>query len=262
MGWLQLGRAKRRLQTLETVSLGDKRFIALVRVDDRQFLIGGAPSSVGLLTELAHEESFHQVLNDATQGMQVSLDLAPSASGSSKLTTDNTILPGHGNDPFESPVDLLKLSPATHTKSAEGINEFFPSTTPVLFDEALTRAYSDIASIAATDAAAVLSPPPTPGKNDRSNNSVLPAMEASAPAVTLPAVTLELEPVLHAPVKDGAAVRLATAAPQISPTPNSTFQNWPAFVSNQPEKQKLATSVKSLPLQVAGFTWSWTGAAS
>src|SRR5579875_75163 len=66
--WFGMGRAKKRLQMLETVPLGEKRFVALVQVDGRQFLIGGAPSNVGMLAELSAEESFHQVLKDATQG--------------------------------------------------------------------------------------------------------------------------------------------------------------------------------------------------
>lgn len=51
--WLQnKGRSKKRMQMIETVSLGEKRFVALVKVDGREFLLGGAPSSVGMLADL------------------------------------------------------------------------------------------------------------------------------------------------------------------------------------------------------------------
>ena len=51
--WLQQrGSSKKRLHMIETVSLGEKRFVALVKVDGREFLLGGAPSSVGMLADL------------------------------------------------------------------------------------------------------------------------------------------------------------------------------------------------------------------
>lgn len=51
--WLQnKGRSKKRLHMIETVSLGEKRFVALVKVDGREFLLGGAPSSVSMLSDL------------------------------------------------------------------------------------------------------------------------------------------------------------------------------------------------------------------
>ncbi|MGA9673390.1 MAG: flagellar biosynthetic protein FliO [Terracidiphilus sp.] len=43
--------ANKRLRLAETVSLGDKRFVSLVTVDGREFLIGGGASGVSLLAE-------------------------------------------------------------------------------------------------------------------------------------------------------------------------------------------------------------------
>lgn len=37
----------------ETLSLGDRRFLALVRVGEQKFLVGAAGSSISLLAELA-----------------------------------------------------------------------------------------------------------------------------------------------------------------------------------------------------------------
>jgi len=44
--------AAKRLRLSEVVSLGDKRFVALVKVEDREFLIGGAASGLSLLSPL------------------------------------------------------------------------------------------------------------------------------------------------------------------------------------------------------------------
>jgi hypothetical protein len=44
--------AAKRLRLSEVVSLGDKRFVALVSVEGREFLIGGAPSGLSLLAQL------------------------------------------------------------------------------------------------------------------------------------------------------------------------------------------------------------------
>jgi len=43
--------ATKRLRVAETVSLGEKRFVALIRVEESEFLIGGGASSVSLLAQ-------------------------------------------------------------------------------------------------------------------------------------------------------------------------------------------------------------------
>jgi len=53
--WLQgkyAQTATKRLRVSETVSLGEKRFVALVCVEGREFLIGGGSSGVSMLTPL------------------------------------------------------------------------------------------------------------------------------------------------------------------------------------------------------------------
>ncbi|HLH08472.1 MAG TPA: flagellar biosynthetic protein FliO [Terriglobales bacterium] len=42
----------RQLRLAETLSLGDKRFVALLECSDRRFLIGGTSQSIRLLTEI------------------------------------------------------------------------------------------------------------------------------------------------------------------------------------------------------------------
>lgn len=53
--WLQskyTRSATRRLRLSEVVALGDKRFVALVQVENREFLIGGAASGLSVLAQL------------------------------------------------------------------------------------------------------------------------------------------------------------------------------------------------------------------
>jgi hypothetical protein len=52
----------KRLRVASTVSLGEKRFVAVIRVDDREFLIGGGAANVALLAQLKGEEPFGAVL--------------------------------------------------------------------------------------------------------------------------------------------------------------------------------------------------------
>jgi flagellar biogenesis protein FliO len=57
---------KKRLRICENVSLGDKRFVALLQVDDQRFLIGGAANSIAMLAQLS--EPFSAALNSESQG--------------------------------------------------------------------------------------------------------------------------------------------------------------------------------------------------
>jgi len=53
----QAKQKRKNLRVCETIPLGEKRFVAVVQVDDERFLIGGSSSSVSLLTRLP-EKSF------------------------------------------------------------------------------------------------------------------------------------------------------------------------------------------------------------
>ena len=65
--WLQSKRqsqlSAKRLRVRETVSLGDKRFVALIEADGRHFLIGGASNQVSMLANLNDEQGFSEVLH-------------------------------------------------------------------------------------------------------------------------------------------------------------------------------------------------------
>ncbi len=47
----------KRLRISETVSLGEKRFVAILELDGQQFLVGGAPGSIAIMAQLSQEES-------------------------------------------------------------------------------------------------------------------------------------------------------------------------------------------------------------
>jgi len=68
--WIRVRQAARfrprRLQVAETVSLGEKRFVAVIKIDGLQYLIGGGATNVTLLTQLNEKESFGELLKETT----------------------------------------------------------------------------------------------------------------------------------------------------------------------------------------------------
>jgi hypothetical protein len=70
--WLQTryttATANKRLRVAETVALGEKRFVALVCVEGREFLIGGGSSGVSLLAQL---EKSREPANSLHPGLRV-----------------------------------------------------------------------------------------------------------------------------------------------------------------------------------------------
>jgi hypothetical protein len=56
--------ATKRLRVAETVSLGEKRFVSIVSIEGREFLIGGGTSGVTLLAQLGPAQEL------ATAGMK------------------------------------------------------------------------------------------------------------------------------------------------------------------------------------------------
>jgi flagellar biogenesis protein FliO len=65
-GWLKARQVARsstkRLRVAETVSLGEKRFVAVVQVDGRHFLLAGGPTNIVLLAQLDAQDAFEDVL--------------------------------------------------------------------------------------------------------------------------------------------------------------------------------------------------------
>jgi hypothetical protein len=59
--------SRKRLRVCETVSLGEKRFVAVIQVDGEQFLVGGSPSSVSTLAHLNRPQEFAEVFGNRYQ---------------------------------------------------------------------------------------------------------------------------------------------------------------------------------------------------
>lgn len=59
---------QKRLRVCESVSLGDKRFLAIVRVDSESFLLGGSTASVSMLAKLNDPNSFSAMLEQKSAG--------------------------------------------------------------------------------------------------------------------------------------------------------------------------------------------------
>ena len=71
-GWLGVGNtAPKQLQVVETLPLGEKRFVAILNAEGRKFLIGGGASGVSLLTQLDDA-------NDSLEEMDAITDLPES----------------------------------------------------------------------------------------------------------------------------------------------------------------------------------------
>ena len=61
-GQVRVRQNRKRLRVCETVPLGEKRFVAVIQVDDKQFLVGGAANSVSLLAQLDKPAEFSGML--------------------------------------------------------------------------------------------------------------------------------------------------------------------------------------------------------
>jgi hypothetical protein len=54
----------RRLQVAATASLGEKRFVALIKIDELEFLVGGGPTNLVLLAQVNAKEQFGAMLQE------------------------------------------------------------------------------------------------------------------------------------------------------------------------------------------------------
>jgi len=64
---LKNSRNAKAMRLCETISLGEKRFLAIVQVDEERMLIGGSASTVVLLTRLPETKQFSAVLLERSQ---------------------------------------------------------------------------------------------------------------------------------------------------------------------------------------------------
>lgn len=65
-----------------TVSLGEKRFVAVIQIDGLQFLIGGGASNVALLAQLDGKGAFGHLLKESMAVPQLEIaELAAEQTG-------------------------------------------------------------------------------------------------------------------------------------------------------------------------------------
>ena len=55
-----LWKRRRDLRICETLSLGNRNFVAVVGYQDQRFLIAGTPNSISLLADVTSEHSFDE----------------------------------------------------------------------------------------------------------------------------------------------------------------------------------------------------------
>jgi|HubBroStandDraft_5_1064220.scaffolds.fasta_scaffold393917_2 hypothetical protein len=69
LNWIRSRQSARsrgkRLHVGATVSLGEKRFVAVIQVDGQQFLVGGGATNVTLLAQLNGKETFGDLLTES-----------------------------------------------------------------------------------------------------------------------------------------------------------------------------------------------------
>jgi flagellar biogenesis protein FliO len=53
---------KKRLRVCESISLGEKRFVAVIQVDGEQLLVGGSSNSLSVLARMERSPAFLDVL--------------------------------------------------------------------------------------------------------------------------------------------------------------------------------------------------------
>jgi flagellar biogenesis protein FliO len=59
---IRVRRAPRQLRLCESLSLGEKRLVAVIQYEDQKFLVGGSAGSVALLTRLGDAPDFSELL--------------------------------------------------------------------------------------------------------------------------------------------------------------------------------------------------------
>lgn len=61
---VRVSRKPRRLRLCESLSLGEKRFVAVIQYEGQQFLVGGSAGSLSLLARLGEAPDFATVMTE------------------------------------------------------------------------------------------------------------------------------------------------------------------------------------------------------
>jgi flagellar biogenesis protein FliO len=81
--WMRLGqalpawrirKAPRRLRLCESVSLGEKRVVAVVQYETQKFLVGGSAHTVSLLARLGESPDFSELMTEWCERQRLERD--------------------------------------------------------------------------------------------------------------------------------------------------------------------------------------------
>jgi flagellar biogenesis protein FliO len=61
---MRISKAPKRLRLCESVSLGEKRVVAVIQYETQKFLVGGSASSVSLLARLGEDHDFSELMTE------------------------------------------------------------------------------------------------------------------------------------------------------------------------------------------------------
>lgn len=145
-GWLQtLGGARsstRRLRVAETVSLGEKRFVAVVQVDGRHFLLAGGPSNIVLLAQLDAKDAFEDVLKNTLTdpGRKQMARRKQKADSSLQAQVNRTKSPA---TPLQQMTTARSQQPAKRT-SRQNASRQPPATAPTVMHLNGTENFGDV----------------------------------------------------------------------------------------------------------------------
>lgn len=125
------GNNPRRLQVADTVSLGEKRFVAVVQVDGRHFLVAGGPTNIALLAQLNDKDNFEDVLKktmtvpEAPAPQQAEATVRKRASRTRRATAPVAVAPKQQAKPAiakakKKPAPVVaKQAKSAHAKAAQ-----------------------------------------------------------------------------------------------------------------------------------------------
>jgi len=103
----------RRLHVAATASLGEKRFVALIKIDNQEFLVGGGPANLVLLAQVNAKEQFGDMLKE-----NLSAPKQPAAKRAAKPALKQVARPAVRPMPKPMVRTSAKLAPKPIVKAA------------------------------------------------------------------------------------------------------------------------------------------------
>jgi flagellar biogenesis protein FliO len=149
--WMQARQMERsstkRLRVAETVSLGEKRFVAVVQVDGRHFLLAGGPANIALLAQLDAKEDFEQVLKKTmtVPGKRAAKRKQPAKTASHTLSNPVT-------DELQKKTKAARRTRPAKRAGKRSASPEFPANVPLMAQSYGTQAFGAVLKEAMTGA--------------------------------------------------------------------------------------------------------------